>query len=210
MIPSSAALSQPCNLQGLAGARTTRHMSRTTDDRAEAPAIDRQAFGVPMDRRVDQRSRDRSRSDIAGRTPSIRAALCSPLRDRSAPVAGRRVHLAIWGWAQAGLLAALAGGLVVLTAVPTPPNVGTPAWSTSTGHTNGVRAVAFSRDGRRLATGGIDGAVVIWRMGLGAQRVLSSDSRRPVICLAFAPDGETLAAGDHDSTLTVWSTRSER
>jgi WD40 repeat protein len=130
----------------------------------------------------------------------------APLDDRSAPEAGRRVRLAIWGWAQVGLVAVLAGAVVVLTAEPTPPKDGSPAWSTFTGHMNGVRAVAFSRDGWGLATGGIDGAVVIWQMRLGAQRVLSSDSGRPVICLAFAPDGETLAAGDHDSTLTVWST----
>src|SRR5215470_711729 len=94
----------------------------------------------------------------------------SPDDDRSAPGVGRSVRLCLLGWAQVGSLAALVGTLVVLTSEPTPHEEGSPAWAMPTGHPVLVKAVAFAPDGRRLATGGDEGAVVLWEVGRGAER----------------------------------------
>src|SRR5262249_11823657 len=128
----------------------------------------------------------------------------SPDDDRSAPGVGHRIRPPILGRVQAAFLAALVGVLVVLTTEPTPPKEGSPAWAMPTGHSQWVDAVAFAPDGRRLATGGDDGAVVLWEVGRGAERELPSDPARAVLCLAFAPDGATLAAGHRDATVGLW------
>src|SRR5262245_47076349 len=105
----------------------------------------------------------------------------SPDDDRPVPVVGHRVRLSIRSWAQAGLLAALVGTLVVLTSELTSHQKGSPAWAAPTGHPDGVQAGAFAPDGRRLATGGADGAVVLWEVGRGAERELPGEPGRAVL-----------------------------
>jgi WD40 repeat protein len=95
------------------------------------------------------------------------------------------------------------GALVILTSEPTPLQEAALIWAMPTGRPDGVRAVAFAPDSRRLATGGADGAVVLWEVGRGVERELPGDPRRTVLCLAFSPDGATVAAGDRDSTVTL-------
>ena len=58
----------------------------------------------------------------------------SPGDDRPAPVVGRPVRWSLLGWAQAALLTALVGALIVLTAEPTPHKERSPAWTAATGH----------------------------------------------------------------------------
>src|SRR5262249_18442205 len=99
----------------------------------------------------------------------------SPDDDRPAPGVGRSGGLCLLGWAQVGSLAALVGTLVVLTSEPTPHEEGSPAWAMPTGHPVWVNAVAFAPDGRRLATGGSEGTVVLWAVGRGAERELPGD-----------------------------------
>ena len=94
------------------------------------------------------------RISMAQRSPRLNLPR-GPLDEvRPTPVAGRRVCLSILSWPQAGFLAMLVGTLGVLNDEPTPHEGGSPSWSTSTGHPRGARAVAFSPDCRRLATGG--------------------------------------------------------
>src|SRR5262245_50936108 len=60
-----------------------------------------------------------------------------------------------------------------------------------TGHTDGAQAVAFSPDGKLLASGGFDNTIKLWEVGTG--RML-----RTLVCkvksIAFSPDGRTLAS----------------
>src|SRR5262245_14634410 len=109
---------------------------------------------------------------MSSRTVDAPHLLGSPDDDRPAPVAGCPLRLSILGWAQAGSLAALVGALVVLPSETTPHKEGTTAWAMPTRNPAGVRALALAPDGRRLATGGADGAVVLWEVGQGVEKEL--------------------------------------
>jgi WD40 repeat protein len=72
------------------------------------------------------------------------------------------------------------------------------------GHAGGAVAVAFSPDGRRLATSGTDGMVRIWSLTTGEQ-VAALDGRSPRSPrIAFSADGRTLVAAGSDNHVRVW------
>jgi WD40 repeat protein len=89
-------------------------------------------------------------------------------------------------------------------------------WDVATGmllweFTNAVHpanAVAFSPDGRMLATGGDDGVVRLWETFTGQERLRLPGHRARVWSLAFSPDGLRLASASADSTALIWDTRS--
>ena len=105
---------------------------------------------------------------------------------------------------QTGLVFAVVMTLVVWAVKPAATDEESPAWSIAAGHPRGVKTVAFSPDGRRLATGGDDGCIVVWQVGKGVEKVLSHDRQSMVICVAFSPDGAILASGHGDFTYVLW------
>jgi WD40 repeat protein/serine/threonine protein kinase len=78
------------------------------------------------------------------------------------------------------------------------------------GHDKRGICVAFSRDGRRLATGDWQGTVKIWDVlaGVGPLCTASQirDARHPVGALAFNDDGTSLATASFDRNVDVWDT----
>ncbi|MER7794601.1 hypothetical protein [Streptomyces sp. NPDC097640] len=75
------------------------------------------------------------------------------------------------------------------------------------GHAETVRTLAFSPDGRTLATGSEDGSVRLWEAATGKLRTTLTGR---VQVLAFSPDGRTLAAGSADGQVRLWEVATGR
>ena len=71
-------------------------------------------------------------------------------------------------------------------------------------HQYGADAVAFSADGKYLASGGrFDGRVTLWDVASGKESITIKGNNSPH-CLAFTADGRTLASGSNDTTVRLW------
>jgi WD40 repeat protein/tetratricopeptide (TPR) repeat protein/serine/threonine protein kinase len=77
-------------------------------------------------------------------------------------------------------------------------------FQTLEGHKGGVKAVAFSPDGKLIASVSSDGVARIWDVATGKERHKLLGPYYEAECVTFSPDGKYLAAGYHSWDVVLW------
>jgi hypothetical protein len=76
------------------------------------------------------------------------------------------------------------------------------------GHNREVESVAWSPDGKRLATGSWDQTAKVWDAATGEELLSLKGHTNAVLSVAWSPDGKRLATGSKDQTAKVWDAAS--
>ena len=87
----------------------------------------------------------------------------------------------------------------------TPPPPGFTLRHTLREHTSYINRIAWSPDGRFLATPSDDQTIRIWEIETGACIRTLEGHNEAVNSVAWSPDGRTLASGSTDTTVRVWN-----
>ncbi|MBC6466777.1 WD40 repeat domain-containing serine/threonine protein kinase [Actinomadura alba] len=136
-------------------------------------------------------------------TPPLRVQPVAPRPEQTAPALtmttppalGRiRRRTVVFGGLGAAALAGIPAALLLLETESASLN----------GHTDSVNSVAFSPDGKTLATASDDNSARLWDVATGRNTATLNGHTSDVFSVAFSLDGKTLATGSYDNTARVW------
>ncbi len=88
-----------------------------------------------------------------------------------------------------------------------PPNLpqGVKLVCTLRGHTDWIGRIAWSPDGRMLASPSADETIRLWDAATGESVRTLHGHQMGVNCVAFDPSGRTLVSGSSDNTIKQWA-----
>src|SRR5262245_15440397 len=72
-----------------------------------------------------------------------------------------------------------------------------------TGHSDIVSAIAFSPDGRLLASGSFDTTIRLWDVS-SAKEIYALKNSERIVSLTFSPDGQKLLSRDKGKNIKLW------
>lgn len=84
------------------------------------------------------------------------------------------------------------------------PVAGKPQLIVETGHSRSVNSVAFSTDGKTLASGSDDKTIKLWDVVTGTEIRTFAGYDQRVRLVTFSQDGKTLAGWSDDKTIKLW------
>jgi RNA polymerase sigma factor (sigma-70 family) len=135
--------------------------------------------------------------ELKGHTSGVAAVAFSPVGALLAS-ASHDASIRLWDAAD--------GRLIRRIAVPQDPYPQDVLGADSDGQHGGVVAIAFSADGRWLASGGFDGSVRLWDVDTGKAIHVLRGHGREVTSVVFSRDGKVLTSGSRDQTIRLWNT----
>jgi WD40 repeat protein len=148
-------------------------------------------------------------ADSAGNVAVFAPGAANPMPMSVGVVEGGGECLGVAFTADSGMvLTCGTDGKARLTAGPSPD--GSAATNTATrlrefvGHAEAVNALALTRDGKFLVTGGKDRTVRVWEVTSGKQVRSFQGHMKDVIAVAVRPDGRQIASASDDGAIRLW------
>ena len=74
------------------------------------------------------------------------------------------------------------------------------------GHSHRIWSIAFSPDGKTLASGSWDKTIRLWNPQTGKRISTLRGHTQRVWSVAFSPDSKTLFSSSFDKTIKIWQT----